>query len=105
MYVICNTNQDDVKNAVKEMVKQRVNYPIHQHGKKVYKRLDASHSGADITIANEKKRKVTETSINVKTQTIHKQDCRRKGKDANVVLAKLNNIGKTGLNLCKVCMS
>jgi len=105
MYVICNTSQDDVLNAVKAMVKQGFVHPIHQHGAKVYNRLDASRNHTDITDANEKKRKVTEATINLKTQTIHKRNCSRRGKDANVVHAKLNNLKKTGLKLCGSCMT
>ena len=101
MYAICNTTQDDVLNAVKEMVKKGYKFPITQVGQKPYRGADRDRSQAP-----ELTERTHKHVVSLNAGTLHKKDCRiAKKTGINRVGASIVNVGATGLKLCKVCMS
>jgi len=113
MYAICSTKLNDVKNCVKEMVKQiasdepgsmAVASPIVQFGSTIYKRLDENRSlTTKLVTVNKLNKRSKPVPIYIRTLTIHKKDCSHRGRHTNVVGARLINIPKTGLKVCGHC--
>jgi len=98
MYTICNTKQDDVKAALREMKKQGISYPIIQVGQKLYKRMKDDNSCVG-QIVGSKARKFL---VNMSTGMVHKNGCAKQGK--KTVEAYLVRPKDAGLPLCSLCM-
>jgi len=104
MYV-CNTKKGDVRNAMKDMVKNHKEWKTYagplvlQVSMKEYKHLKTNASPAAITERVEKKE--AGHIINPNTLTVHKKDCKHAGKAT--LTAILLNVKNTGLRICKHC--
>ena len=115
MDVMCNTEQNDVKNAVRSMKKHDFSGHVFQIGKRPYNKLERVAGEPDEAgiktcgspeanaVSESKKRKYI---INRSTGLIHLKDCKKvnKIKAGRRLSAALVNVGATGLKTCKVCM-
>jgi len=100
--VMCNTQRNDVKNALREMRRRDVSGTLTQVGKSLYSKLDKDRGRAPEV----EKKRAHKYIINRTTETIHKKDCRtlRRVKPGCKISAALVNISATGLKTCGICM-
>ena len=115
MDAMCNTKQDDVKNAVKAMRKLNYGGRITQIGQRPYTKLEKEAGEPDEsgvkTCGGDEVNLVSGSRnhkhiINRRTGLIHLKGCKKvnKIKDGCRLEAALVNVGTTGLKTCKVCM-
>jgi len=101
MYAVCSEGkQNDVADAVREMVSKKYRLPIFQFNVEKYTELDNDHQ-----LVMDACREVQGEAahvVNLGTRTLHKKKCPSHGK--KVVGALIINVKTAGLKVCKTCM-